>query len=56
MSQEKPHELKTEIKSNTSKKEKKSYDPAFVAKVLAGEKAREEGEKGLRIDLKNLWE
>ncbi len=32
-----------------------SYNPEFVAKVLAGEKAKNEGEKGLRIDVENLW-
>lgn len=31
------------------------YDPEFVAKVLAGEKAKNEGEAGLRLDLDNLW-
>ncbi len=31
------------------------YDPAFVAKILAGEKAKNDGEKGLRIDVENLW-
>ncbi len=32
-----------------------TYDPIFVAKILAGEKSKNEGEKGLRIDVKNLW-
>ncbi len=31
------------------------YDPAFVAEVLAGEKAGKEGKKGLRVDVENLW-
>ncbi len=31
------------------------YDPVFVAKILEGEKAKNEGEKGLRIDVENLW-
>jgi hypothetical protein len=33
-----------------------AYDPVFVAKVLAGVKAREEGEQGIRVDVENLWE
>ena len=32
-----------------------SYNPEFVAKVLAGEKAKNEGAKGRRIDVENLW-
>jgi hypothetical protein len=32
-----------------------SYNPDFVAKILAGEKAKNEGENGLRIDIENLW-
>jgi hypothetical protein len=32
-----------------------AYDPAFVAKVLAGEKEKNEGKKGLRVDVENLW-
>jgi pimeloyl-CoA synthetase len=32
-----------------------NYDPAFVAKILAGERAKNEGEKGLRVDVENLW-
>jgi hypothetical protein len=32
-----------------------SYDPAFVAKILAGEKAKNEGEEGLMVDVENLW-
>jgi hypothetical protein len=31
------------------------YDSAFVAKILAGEKSKNEGEKGLRVDVENLW-
>jgi len=31
------------------------YNREFVAKVLAGEKAKNDGEKGLRIDVDNLW-
>ncbi|MDB4903341.1 MAG: hypothetical protein JWQ63_2622 [Mucilaginibacter sp.] len=34
---------------------KSSYDPEFVAEVLAGVKAREEGKKGRRVDVENLW-
>jgi hypothetical protein len=34
---------------------KSSYNPEFVAKVLAGEKSKNEGEKGLRVDVENLW-
>jgi hypothetical protein len=34
---------------------KSPYDPEFVAKVLAGEKAKNEGEPGLRVDGENLW-
>ena len=32
-----------------------SYDPVFVAEVLEGVKAREEGKKGHRVDVENLW-
>jgi hypothetical protein len=32
----------------------REYDPVFVAKILEGEKAKEDGEKGLRIDVGNL--
>lgn len=35
---------------------KNKYDARFVTKVLEGEKARKEGEVGLRLDLENLWE
>jgi hypothetical protein len=31
------------------------YNPEFVAKILAGEKAKNDGEKGLRVDVENLW-
>jgi hypothetical protein len=31
------------------------YDPVFVAKVLAGEKAKNDGEEGLKVDVDNLW-
>ncbi|GAC1311513.1 MAG: hypothetical protein NVSMB24_31150 [Mucilaginibacter sp.] len=31
------------------------YDPEFVAKILAGEKAKSEGETALRVDVENLW-
>lgn len=42
--------LKVEFKT-----EKDTYDPAFVAEILKGEKARKEGKKGLRINTENLW-
>ncbi len=32
-----------------------AYNPAFVAKILAGEKAKNDGEKGLKVDVENLW-
>ncbi len=32
-----------------------SYDPTFVAEVLQGEKAKNSGKKGLRVDVENLW-
>jgi len=32
-----------------------TYDPVFVAKVLAGERAKNEGEEGLKVDVDNLW-
>jgi hypothetical protein len=32
-----------------------TYDPVFVAEILAGEKAKNEGKKGLRVDVENLW-
>ena len=31
------------------------YDPVFVAKILAGEKEKNEGKKGLTVDIENLW-
>ena len=31
------------------------YNPEFVAKILAGEKAKNDGEQGLRIDVESLW-
>ncbi len=31
------------------------YDPAFAAKILAGVKAKNEGEIGCRVDVENLW-
>jgi len=31
------------------------YNPEFVAKILAGEKAKNEGEEGLIVDVDNLW-
>jgi hypothetical protein len=34
--------------------ESPNYDPVFVAEVLASEKARKEGKKGLRVDLDNI--
>ncbi|MDR6783348.1 hypothetical protein ABIE26_000164 [Pedobacter africanus] len=37
------------------KSEKSPYDPEFVAKVLPGIKAREAGEKGVRVDIDDLW-
>ncbi|MDB5088257.1 MAG: hypothetical protein JWR09_2251 [Mucilaginibacter sp.] len=43
------------VKPKLSKKERDFYDPEFVTKVLAGVKAKENGEKGLRIDVDNLW-
>ncbi|MEO6850313.1 MAG: DUF2683 family protein [Mucilaginibacter sp.] len=42
--------LKVDFETNDS-----PYDPVFVAKVLAGEKAKNEGEEGLRVDMENLW-
>ena len=32
-----------------------SYDPLFVAEILKGEKAKNDGKKGLRVDVENLW-
>lgn len=32
-----------------------SYDPAFVTEILKGEKAKNDGKKGLRVDVGNLW-
>ena len=31
------------------------YDPVFVTEVLKGEQAKNEGKKGLRVDVENLW-
>lgn len=42
--------LKVEFKA-----EEDTYDPAFVAEILKGEKARKEGKKGLRINTTALW-
>ena len=42
--------LKVTFETNSS-----PYDPAFVADVLEGEKARKAGKKGLRVDVENLW-
>jgi hypothetical protein len=42
--------LNVDFETNTS-----PYDPIFVAKVLAGEKAKNEGEEGLKVDVENLW-
>jgi len=43
--------LKVTFESDKSSK----YDPEFVAKILAGEKEKNDGEKGLRMDVDNLW-
>lgn len=32
-----------------------TYNPEFVAKILAGEKAKNDGEEGLVVDVDNLW-
>lgn len=32
-----------------------AYNPEFVAKILAGEKAKNDGEEGLVVDVDNLW-
>ncbi len=32
-----------------------TYDPVFVAKILAGEKAKNEGKEPLIVDVDNLW-
>jgi hypothetical protein len=34
----------------------REYDPVFVAKILDGVKAKEDGAKGLRVDVENMWE
>ena len=56
MAEEKPGKGKPEKVSNHLEKENDKYDPVFVAKVLKGVKAKENGEKGLRVDVDNMWE
>ncbi|HEY5325990.1 MAG TPA: hypothetical protein VIJ27_03240 [Mucilaginibacter sp.] len=55
MAEEKPVKGKAEIVSNHLKKENDTYDSVFAAKILEGVKAKEEGKKGLRVDVENLW-
>lgn len=31
------------------------YDPEFVADILKGENAKNQGKKGLRVDVDKLW-
>jgi hypothetical protein len=47
--------LAEELKIDFETDKDSGYNPEFVAKVLSGEKAKKEGEKGLRIDVENLW-
>ncbi len=56
MAEEKPLKDKAEMVSNHLKKENDTYDPVFVAKILEGEKAKNTGEKGLSLDVENMWE
>ena len=53
MAEEKPVKGKPEMVSNHL--EKDAYNPAFVAQVLKGVKAKENGEPGRRVDVDNLW-
>ena len=47
--------LANELNVDFETEGKSPYNPEFVAKILAGEKAKNDGERGLRVDVENLW-